>query len=222
MPAILTNILLVEDDVPLRKLLTVILTRSGYRVRVAEDGFSALAEIRANMPDILLSDLYMLGMSGFELLSVVRRRFPAIKVIAMSSAFSGGEVPIGVAADRFYQKATSIPSLLRLVEETLIAEDRDLSPRGAPPPPIWIATHSPQAGLGEPVVIACPECLRTFANSPAKGLATNQTVQQTLCAHCHTPIHYAIVQSVDPGPPNSVRHPSGIRVTLPLVAALTA
>jgi CheY-like chemotaxis protein len=219
MPALLTNILLVEDDAPLRKLLTVILTRSGYRVRVADDGFSALAEIRANMPGILISDLYMLGMSGFELLSVVRRRFPAIKVIAMSSAFSGGEVPLGVAADRFYQKATSIPTLLRLVEETLIAEDRAPSPHGAAPPPIWIATHSPQAGVGEPVVIACPECLRTFANSPAQGLAV---IQRTVCAHCQTPIHYSMVQSIDPGPPNPARRPSGLRVTLPLVAALTA
>ena len=219
MPALLTNILLVEDDVPLRKLLTVILTRSGYRVRVAEDGFSALAEIRANMPDILLSDLYMLGMSGFELLSVVRRRFPAIKVIAMSSAFSGGEVPIGVAADRFYQKATSIPVLLRLIEETVIAEDREPSPHGAAPQPIWIATHSPQAGVGEPVVIACPECLRTFANPPAKGLAV---VQRTVCAHCRTLICYSMVQSIDPGPPNPVPRPTGLRVSLPLVAAVIA
>ena len=35
MPALLTNILLVEDDVPLRKLHTDVLTRSGYRVRAA-------------------------------------------------------------------------------------------------------------------------------------------------------------------------------------------
>jgi CheY-like chemotaxis protein len=222
MPALLTNILLVEDDVPLRKLLTVVLTRSGYRVRAAEDGFSALAEIRANMPDILLSDLYMLGMSGFELLSVVRRRFPAIKVIAMSSAFSGGEVPLGVAADRFYQKATSVPALLHLVEETGTAENREPSLRSGAFAPIWIATQSPMAGPGEPVVIACPECLRTFANTPAKVGSVVHAIQQTLCAHCHTPIHYAIVQSIDPGPPNSVRRPTGLRVTLPLVATLTA
>jgi len=219
MPALLTNILLVEDDAPLRKLLTVILTRSGYRVRAAEDGFSALAQIRANMPGILLSDLYMLGMSGFELLSVVRRRFPAIKVIAMSSAFSGGEVPPGVAADRFYQKATSITALLRLIEETVIAEDREPSPHGAAPQPIWIASHAAQTGIGEPVVIACPECLRTFANSPARGLAV---VQRTVCAHCQTPIYYSMVQSIDPGPQDAARRPTGQRVILPLVTDLPA
>jgi len=78
------NILVAEDDIQLRDLLTAILTHAGYRVRVAEDGFSALMHIRADKPDIILSDLYMLGMSGFELLSVVRRRFPEVAVIAMS------------------------------------------------------------------------------------------------------------------------------------------
>lgn len=70
------NILIVEDDVPSRELLSVILAESGYRVRSVEDGFSALVEIRNKIPDILLSDLNMPGMSGFELLSVVPRRFP--------------------------------------------------------------------------------------------------------------------------------------------------
>jgi CheY-like chemotaxis protein len=215
MPSLQKNLLLVEDDAQLRELLAVILTRSGYRVRVAEDGFSALAELRSSMPDLLLSDLYMLGMSGFELLSVVRRRFPAIRVIAMSSAFSGGEVPVGVAADGFYQKATSVPTLLRLMEEPWTAEDREISCRNGTSPPIWIATHSVQAS-GEPVVIGCPECLRTFANSPARGVAV---VRRTVCAYCFTPIHYAMVQNVDPGAPHSLRRQTDLRVTLPLVAA---
>ena len=83
------EILIVDDDPALRQLLTLVLLKSGYAVRSAQDGFSALAAIRTAVPDILLSDLYMPGMSGFELLSVVRRRFPLIPVIAMSSAYSG-------------------------------------------------------------------------------------------------------------------------------------
>ena len=56
------------------------------------------------VPDVILSDLNMPGMSGFEFLSVVRRRFPTVKVIAMSSAFAVDDIPPGVAADAFYQK----------------------------------------------------------------------------------------------------------------------
>ena len=66
-------------------------------MRSAEDGFSALEEIRRLTPDVLLSDLNMPHMSGFELLSVVRRRFPAIYAIAMSGAFSW---PVPARSDR--------------------------------------------------------------------------------------------------------------------------
>ena len=141
MPAANANLLLVEDDVQLRILFTAILMHSGYRVRVAADGFSALTEVRAEMPDVILSDLYMLGMSGFELLSVIRRRFPQIIVVAMSSAFSGGEIPTGVAADAFYQKATSIVDLLNIVQETLSAGGSQLVRRLGQSTPIWVATH---------------------------------------------------------------------------------
>ena len=51
-----------------RGVLSHVLSEMGYRVRTAEDGFSALAELRKEIPDILLSDLNMPGMSGFELL----------------------------------------------------------------------------------------------------------------------------------------------------------
>jgi DNA-binding NtrC family response regulator len=114
------RLLVVDDDNDLRITLPMILTGVGYRVQSAEDGFSALLKIRTEMPDILISDLNMPGMSGFELLSVVRRRFPSIRVIAMSSAFSGHVVPVGVDAEVFHEKATGVPALLSLVERMAI------------------------------------------------------------------------------------------------------
>ena len=114
------RLLVVDDDNDLRTTLPMILTGVGYQVQAAEDGFSALLKIRTEMPDILISDLNMPGMSGFELLSVVRRRFPSIRVIAMSSAFSGHDVPIGVDAEAFHEKATGVPALLNLVEQMAI------------------------------------------------------------------------------------------------------
>ena len=83
----LARLLIVDDEPSIRYSLACVLTEIGYDVRSAEDGFSALLEIRNEVPEILLSDLNMPGMSGFELLSEVRRQFPAIQTIAMSGAF---------------------------------------------------------------------------------------------------------------------------------------
>lgn len=91
MPAAHNTVLIVDDKECVRSALSLTLAELGYSVRTAVDGFSALREIREAMPDILLSDLNMPGMSGFELLLVVRRRYPAIQVVAMSGAFSGSE-----------------------------------------------------------------------------------------------------------------------------------
>jgi CheY-like chemotaxis protein len=110
------NILIVEDNDQIRSLLCAILEQSGYSVRRAPDGVAALEELRAEIPDILLSDLYMPRMSGFELLPVVRQQFPTARVVAMSSAFSGSEVPAGVAADAFYPKASNVGGLLTIIE----------------------------------------------------------------------------------------------------------
>jgi CheY-like chemotaxis protein len=97
-------------------VLAIIFSREGYQVRLAEDGFSALDEIERHTPDLLLSDLNMPGMSGFELLPLVRQRFPMIRMVAMSAAFFGEQLPAGVMADAFYAKGThSLEPLLKLV-----------------------------------------------------------------------------------------------------------
>src|ERR1700677_1978070 len=111
MPDLKATMLIVDDEPSTRTLLSQILGGLGHRVRAAEDGFSALEQIRQTVPDIILSDLNMPGMSGFELLSVVRRRLPAIYVIATSGAYTGRGIPRGIVADAFYQKATGLDTL---------------------------------------------------------------------------------------------------------------
>jgi CheY-like chemotaxis protein len=109
------GILIVDDEPSIRMSMSLVLNEMGYQARSAEDGPSALSEIRQEIPEILLSDLNMPGMSGWELLIEVRRFFPAIKVVAMSGAFCGNEVPSGVLADAFYQKGSSVSALLQIL-----------------------------------------------------------------------------------------------------------
>jgi CheY-like chemotaxis protein len=111
------NVLIVDDDALLRMSLLQTLTHAGYKVRSVDGGHAALSEIDREMPDLLLSDLNMPGLSGFELLSVVRHRFPAIHVIAMSGAYFGDSVPTGVFADAFYEKGRGVSSLMQMVAD---------------------------------------------------------------------------------------------------------
>jgi DNA-binding NarL/FixJ family response regulator len=74
-----------------------------------------LAEIREELPQILICDLFMPGMSGFELLNLVRAQHPSIRSIAMCAMFSDDEIPTGVAADAFYRKGANLDFLLATV-----------------------------------------------------------------------------------------------------------
>ena len=199
MPCTKERLLIVDDEPSIRESLSSALTEIGYPVRTAEDGFSALLEIRKQIPDMILSDLNMPGMSGFELLSVVRRRFPAIPVIAMSGAFSGDEVPSGVAADAFYQKGSGVRSLLKIME-SLTPPKRMPARRPHPSAPLWIQQDENDADGMPYVSIACPECLRSFRQHVDGSLSV---VREAHCAYCRIPIYYTIAEPVDwvPGQP---------------------
>lgn len=122
------NILIAEDNDSIRTSLSMLLVEYGYAVRSAEDGFSALVEIRNQVPDILVSDLHMPGMSGFELLAVVRLRYPGIRVVAMSGAFNGDVMPPNVTADYFHAKGASLGSLLLSLKVLMSAQPSFRSP----------------------------------------------------------------------------------------------
>lgn len=189
----LTDLLVVDDEPSIRTSMEQALTEIGYFVRSAPDGFSALVEIRKGIPDLILSDLNMPGMSGFELLSVVRHRFPSIRVIAMSGLFSGDEVPGGIAADAFYQKGSDTRSLLKIFER-LPQRERLPADRPATSAPLWIQRNESTAS-GEPyVTIDCPECLRTFQQTVGGALSP---IREAHCVHCESTVYYAIAEPVD-------------------------
>ncbi len=201
------NLLIVDDDAMLRTSLAAIFTQFGYAVRTAEDGFAGLAEMREQRPNLLLSDLHMPGMSGFEFLSVVRRRFPGIHVIAMSSAHPGKGVPEGVAADAYYEKAGKIGALLEMVEaaarqeRTLLDEAvrdtgrefiRDFVRHTNGRAPVWVAKNGHDPELGEFVTLTCPECLRNF---PQALVEESREIHHAGCAHCASVMDFAVVQA---------------------------
>jgi CheY-like chemotaxis protein len=191
MPGQKVNLLVVDDDPSICKLLGAIMTRSGHTVRCASDGFSALAEIRSHIPKVIISDLNMPGMSGFEFLSVVRRRFPAIRAIAMSSEFYGNGVPVGIAADAFYAKGTDLSFLLNTLVAMLTYSRPPRVARSRAGAAIWIGANGHDPNGAPHVVISCPECMRAF---PQVLSSTQSGIEETSCSYCGITIRYAIVR----------------------------
>ena len=66
------RILVVDDEAQIRRALRTALTGHGYRVEVAEDGESALEALASQPPDVLVLDLVMPGVDGFEVLQQTR------------------------------------------------------------------------------------------------------------------------------------------------------
>jgi DNA-binding NarL/FixJ family response regulator len=95
----------------------------------------------------------MPGMSGFELLSIVRRQFPVISVIAMSGAFSGNQIPCGVAADAFYEKGNGVAVLLKVIESLPFTSRQSFEA----PEPIWIQGNGFDTPRAEFVTKACQD-----------------------------------------------------------------
>ena len=193
MAATKAKVLVVDDDPAIRDILSAVLTEIGYEVRAVEDGFTALIEIRKDAPDILLSDLNMPGMSGFELLCVVRHQFPAIQAVAMSGMFSSSEVPSGIAADAFYQKGTGVSSLLRMLQ-TLPCHGRVSADHATVLQPLF-PLRDDYVDLGDlQEMISYSECLRMVS------IVQSQTISQmreVVCPQCSGLIQAAFEPMID-------------------------
>ena len=187
------RVLVVDDEPDIRNTLFHVFRQMGHDVDCAEDGFSALERIRVAQPDIILSDLNMPGMSGFELLSVVRRRLPGIYVIATSGAYSGAQIPRGIAADAFYEKASDFKTLLKVLAEAAGVED-PVERSSDEIPPMWISQENLEQLDGSELIVNCPECLR---NSTPSCDDAPWKIHDTRCVYCNTEIRYAIIRTMD-------------------------
>ena len=91
-------VLVVDDDERLRSLLRVSLELEGYSVREAESGEAALVEIADEAPELVLLDLVMPGIDGWQLLRELQERHGSIPVIMFSGSLD--ESSAGEAEDR--------------------------------------------------------------------------------------------------------------------------
>jgi CheY-like chemotaxis protein len=186
------QILLVDDEASVRESLAMLLTSAGYDVGSAKDGFDALLHLKRALPAVIISDLNMPHMSGFEFLSVIRRRFPQIPVIAMSGAYQeGSAVPGAVIADVFYAKGGSHPETLVGTVADLIRTStaREAAHRNESAP-VWIPRNGKDSHGVPYIVLTCTECLRSFPLNVTEEVTPE--VHETPCLFCPNVVRYVI------------------------------
>lgn len=182
------RILVVDDEKNIRAAARSILESQGYEVQCAVDGFDGLTKLKRSLPDVVISDLRMPNMSGFEFMSVVRKRFPQIAVIAISGEFSGIDVPESVLADAFFEKGQYSPEdlfqkIIALLDEIPQRPNVARQAKAA----VWI----PVKDDADYIAITCSSCLRTFP-VPAP---LPDGVHTAECDFCATAVSFRITEA---------------------------
>ena len=120
----MTRIVVADDDRMFRKAAETTLGRQGYAVATASDGEEALQLIRSERPDIIVLDLIMPKLQGFDVLTILKQDTltSAIPVIVLSSLTQeqDKQEALDLGAVAYFNKTTfSLGELVKQVESTL-------------------------------------------------------------------------------------------------------
>ena len=171
----MTKILLVEDDNGLREIYNIRLTAEGYDVVAAGDGEQALAVAVQEKPDLVISDVMMPKISGFDMLDILRQtpETKDIKVIMMTALSSEDQRERGnsLGADRYLVKSqVGIEDVVNAVHEVLNDVSGPVSPATTPNP----ATEQVQAQMTAPTQLQQPISTPVQAQMPDPASAQTQ------------------------------------------------
>lgn len=122
----MARVLVVEDDHVIRELLVVNLRMEGHETVTAVDGGEALAAVEARAPDVILLDMMMPGIDGWEVAGRLKgnERTRGIPIVALSARAMQADIERGTAlgVDRYVTKPFDPIELMQLVEQ-LVEDD---------------------------------------------------------------------------------------------------
>jgi DNA-binding response OmpR family regulator len=115
------NILAVDNEVSLANTLSRILTDEGYTVRTAYDGDEAIDVIKISHVDLVILDIQMPTIDGFEVLRFVKHNYPSIKVIMLTgfSDLANAMHSKKMGADDFIGKPYDLCEMLMSIQRLL-------------------------------------------------------------------------------------------------------
>jgi len=117
-------LLLIDDEAPIRELLSHFLSTSGYRVHAASGVHEALREVRKETPDLVISDLQLDDGDGFEMIKEIKTLCPNTPVILLTGVLFEGEVvdkTLKDLIDRYLEKTTPLAKIAQTVKELIPA-----------------------------------------------------------------------------------------------------
>ncbi len=176
------SILVVDDEAPMRKLLSTNLKASGYAVHLATDGTEALKLIEEHPFDLLLLDINMPGPSGLQVLEAVRRAEPLPVLVLSGRGRERDKVEaLNLGADDYLAKPFGVAELLARVKALL----RRVAPGAKAAPPYryqglevdFVARRARLHGTEVPLTRREFEVLAYFARNAGKILLHRQVLQ---------------------------------------------
>ncbi len=113
------KILLVDDERAILKVIEIKLKISGFDVITAADGQKALDLIKTDAPDIMLLDVIMPGIDGFQTLEKLRT-FSEMPVIVVSARPENAQKALSLGANDFLAKPLDVNEMVKRIEKLLI------------------------------------------------------------------------------------------------------
>ena len=115
----MATILLIDDQESIRLIFKAVLERAGYRVLTAEHGKDGLRFLEQERVDLVLLDIVMPEMDGFELIPRLRKNRPSSKIIAMTGDSNYLNMAKHLGVNDALQKPFSVQQLLTAVSSHL-------------------------------------------------------------------------------------------------------
>lgn len=117
----MTRIMIVEDELAIRRLLRTSLTSQGFQVIEAADGAQALAEIEQAEPDLVILDLGLPDIQGQELIRIIRTQGSTLPIVVLSSRTDerGKVEALDLGADDYVTKPFGTDELLARIRAAL-------------------------------------------------------------------------------------------------------
>jgi CheY-like chemotaxis protein len=110
------SVLVVEDDLALREMVAEVLHDAGYQVVTAGDGHDALVQVHEQMPRVILLDMKMPGMNGWEFAQEFRRQYEhGAPLVVMTAAVDARQRAAEIAAEGYLSKPFAMSDLIRVV-----------------------------------------------------------------------------------------------------------